>query len=216
MFLVQKTSDLSSLTKIKVLLTLNNELLYYYYDLLCQDNVAFTIDSFFLTKYLNIRGTFTEQVVGVDIYEYLRLLNYRCVIIGGNDLLYSSVDLHPFIRVDTPLFTNSADLQDWLVINRSLFENYEFVLVMFTGWKQKVVMEFALSECLNVIFIGLGGTLDQICNYKSTPVLFRKSGLEWLYRTIWYFDKTKFVKLILSFYGFRKYGYLYRLINEKK
>ena len=63
--------------------------------------------------------------------------------------------------------------------------NAKFVLVALGSPKQEFFINKAQTMLPNAVFIGIGGSFDVWSGLvKRAPVLYRKLGLEWLYRTI--------------------------------
>lgn len=217
--LIKNKSELDKILGHSAVITVNNELLYYYYDFLSDPDVCCTIDGFYLQKYLNLYSkNKIHLIIGKDIYDYFLTSSQKVLIIGGDDNRYDKENMYPYVRKKTPQFPNESSLNEWLHDNTQIFNEFDVVFVMFTGQYQMRILEYAHKIKSKATFIGLGGTLDQVFGYQNIPEIMHKIGLVWLYRTIFYFDRTKLKKLLVSFEAFIRYnGFRQRvLLHEDK
>ncbi|MCD7879104.1 MAG: WecB/TagA/CpsF family glycosyltransferase [Candidatus Gastranaerophilales bacterium] len=71
------------------------------------------------------------------------------------------------------------------IINNLKNSNANFVLAAMGAPKQEFFIKECMQEMKNTVFIGVGGSFDIWAGeVERAPLIFRKFGCEWLYRTI--------------------------------
>ena len=95
------------------------------------------------------------------------------------------------------------------IINNIKESGARFVLVALGSPKQEFFIDSARNVIKNAVFIGVGGSFDVWSGVvKRAPVIYRKLGLEWLYRVI---DNPKRISRIFPTLPI----FLYRVIMDK-
>ncbi len=133
-----------------------------------------------------------DNIRGVDFSRSLIKLanenNYKIAFLGAKEEIIQKVKenvLKKYPNLNIVYLRNGYFTDDNEIINEVTCANPEILLVGLGSPKQEIIIS-KLKEKLNgCILIGVGGSFDVFSGVvKESPVVFRKLGLEWLYRTL--------------------------------
>lgn len=90
------------------------------------------------------------------------------------------------------------------IISNLISSNPSLILVALGAPKQDLFIEKCRKKLPNSIFIGVGGSFDVWAGYvERAPEIYRKLGLEWLYRTIKQPERLKRIYKTLPLFLFK-------------
>lgn len=141
---------------------------------------------------LKMKGINQEQVTGVDLsfkmLELCAIKNIKVGLIGAKEevlnLTKEKIEKkHPNIQI---VYSRNGYFENFdEVINETVQSGAKFILCAMGSPKQELFISKLKEKINGAIMIGVGGTFDVISGtVKLAPSIYRKLGLEWLYRTI--------------------------------
>ncbi len=141
---------------------------------------------------LKMKGINQEQVTGVDlsrkIIEKCANENIPIALVGAkNEVLNLTVnkikEKYPNINI---AFSHDGYFNDFEpVIEGIINSGARFVLCAMGSPKQEYFISELKKRGQNLVMIGVGGTFDVLSGtVKEAPLIYKKLGLEWLYRTV--------------------------------
>ena len=141
---------------------------------------------------LKLQGIKQNQIRGVDFARELIKLasqnNYRVAFLGAKEEVIQKacenfLDKYPslnLVYVRNGYFNNDDE-----IIAQIKEANPQILLVGLGSPKQEEIILKLKNELQGCAMVGVGGSFDVFSGIvKESPVIFRKLGLEWLYRTI--------------------------------
>jgi N-acetylglucosaminyldiphosphoundecaprenol N-acetyl-beta-D-mannosaminyltransferase len=141
---------------------------------------------------LKINGIDCERIPGIDFAKKLLELsiknNWSVAIIGAKEEVINNAceNLKKEISTLNIVYTHNGYFKDNNEIYKDLSKyNPDLTLVAMGSPKQELFIYDAKKVLTKGIMVGIGGSLDVWSgNIKRAPLFFRKTGTEWLYRTI--------------------------------
>lgn len=141
---------------------------------------------------LKMKGINQEQVTGVDLsFKMLELCakkNIKIGLIGAKEEVLNLakekiLEKYPNIQI---VYSRNGYFENFdEVINDTVQSGAKFILCAMGSPKQELFISKLKEKINGAIMIGVGGTFDVISGtVKLAPSIYRKLGLEWLYRTI--------------------------------
>jgi len=141
---------------------------------------------------LKFQGIEQEQIRGVDFAKSLIELSekngYKLALVGAKPEINQKLvevlrEKHPELNIvyhHDGYFQNEDE-----IINEVKTSGANLVFTALGAPKQEFFNAKLKTACQGVVSIGLGGTFDVLSgNVKLAPPIYRKLGLEWLYRTL--------------------------------
>ncbi len=141
---------------------------------------------------LKMKGICQAQVTGVDLS--LRMLDvcaeksFPVALVGAKEEIITLAvqkikEKNPNINI---VYSHNGYFQEFdPIINDILSSAPKFVLCAMGSPRQEFFISELKKRGLNAVMIGVGGTFDVISGtVQLAPQIYRKMGLEWLYRTI--------------------------------
>lgn len=141
---------------------------------------------------LKINGIETDRIPGVDfakrLLEEASLNNIPIAIIGAKEEVVTKAiqNLQDEINgLNIVYYRNGYFSNDREIYDEINTKSPKLILVAMGSPRQEKFIYNAKKILKPALMIGIGGSLDVWSgNIKRAPILFRKLGLEWLYRTI--------------------------------
>ena len=141
---------------------------------------------------LKLKGIAQNQVTGVDFsYKMLKVCmenNIKVAFVGAKkevlDLAVNNIkDKYQNIQI---VYTHDGYFNEFEpIINDIVNSGAKFVLCAMGSPKQEYFISELKKRIQGSVMIGVGGTFDVMSGtVKLAPSIYRKLGLEWLYRTV--------------------------------
>lgn len=137
------------------------------------------------------RGKISERVTGVDMMERLlmfaSLQGHPVYFYGAKEevvkLAMSNI-IGRFPGIQIAGYTNGYEQDEEALIERINESNARFIFVALGSPKQELWIQRNMARLPGVkVFQGVGGSFDVFSGtVKRAPLIFRKFGIEWLYR----------------------------------
>lgn len=140
---------------------------------------------------LKLKGINKKQIRGVDfsreLIELAHKNNYRIAFLGAKEEIISKAcanfkEKYPKLNI---VYSHNGYFQnEEEIFNDLKLANPQILLVgMGSPYQEEIIVK--LKNILqNCVMIGIGGSFDVFSGVvKESPLIFRKLGLEWLYRT---------------------------------
>lgn len=139
------------------------------------------------------KGNIQSRVTGVDMMERLLKFaaeeNHPVYFYGAKEEVVTKAisniqDKFPSIKVTG--YTNGYEKDETALVQRIKMSGAEILFVALGSPKQELWIKRNMGELSNVlVFQGVGGSFDVFSGtVKRAPALFRKLGIEWLYRLL--------------------------------
>lgn len=139
------------------------------------------------------KGNIQSRVTGVDMMERLLKFaaeeNHPVYFYGAKEEVVTKAisniqDKFPSIKVAG--YTNGYEKDEAALVKRIKESGAEILFVALGSPKQELWIKRNMGELSNVlVFQGVGGSFDVFSGtVKRAPALFRKLGIEWLYRLL--------------------------------
>jgi N-acetylglucosaminyldiphosphoundecaprenol N-acetyl-beta-D-mannosaminyltransferase len=114
--------------------------------------------------------------------------NYRLAFLGAKEEVIQKAKenfLNQYPNLNFTYVRNGYFSDDNEIINELKQANPQILLVGLGSPKQEELISRLKNELQGCAMVGVGGSFDVFSGIvKESPVIFRKLGLEWLYRTI--------------------------------
>lgn len=141
---------------------------------------------------LKLKGKDAQRIPGVDFAKALLKkcaeLNYPVAIVGAKENVINKavINLQNEITGLNIVFSHNGYFDDESAIYTDIKNSgAKLVLVALGSPKQEYFIYNAKNVLQPCLMVGVGGSLDVWSGtVKRAPVIFRKLGLEWLYRTV--------------------------------
>lgn len=141
---------------------------------------------------LKFQGIKKAQIRGVDFSRELVKLasenNYRLAFLGAKEEVIQKAKenfLNQYPNLNFVYVRNGYFNDDIEIINELKQANPQILLVGLGSPKQEELISKLRNELSGCIMVGVGGSFDVFSGIvKESPLVWRKLGLEWLYRTI--------------------------------
>lgn len=141
---------------------------------------------------LKFKGIIQEQVTGVDLSKEMLKgcaeLGVKVALVGAKPEIIKLAEekikeKYPKIII---AYAHDGYFEDFEpIINDVINSGAKFVLCAMGSPKQEYFISELKKKAAGAVMIGVGGTLDVLSGtVKLAPEIYRKLGLEWLYRTI--------------------------------
>lgn len=141
---------------------------------------------------LKLSGINAERIPGIDfakkLLEEAARMNYKVAIVGAKEeVVHSAVDN---LKSEIPRLNIAYWHNGYFKSEDEIYDNIkswhpDIVLVAMGSPKQELFIYKAKDILDRGLMIGIGGSLDVWSgNVKRAPMIFQKTGTEWLYRTI--------------------------------
>ncbi len=173
-----------------------------------------------LASYLSKTPIVKGRVTGVDLVSLLVqesvAKEYSLYFIGNTDLQkatqyftlkYAKINISGF---DTgPIFSEKDQFpltsqENQRLINDIILKKPDILLVGFGHPKQELWLNYYLPQLPVKVGIGVGGTFDYFAGKrKRAPVVFRKMGLEWVWRLL--VEPRRFLRILVATIAFPFY-----------
>lgn len=141
---------------------------------------------------LKFQGIKKAQIRGVDFSRELVKLasenNYRLAFLGAKEEVIQKAKenfLNQYPNLNFVYARNGYFSDDIEIINELKQANPQILLVGLGSPKQEELISKLRNELSGCVMVGVGGSFDVFSGIvKESPLVWRKLGLEWLYRTI--------------------------------
>ena len=141
---------------------------------------------------LKFQGIKKAQIRGVDFSRELVKLasenNYRLAFLGAKEEVIQKAKenfLNQYPNLNFVYVRNGYFSDDIEIINELKQANPQILLVGLGSPKQEELISKLRNELSGCVMVGVGGSFDVFSGIvKESPLVWRKLGLEWLYRTI--------------------------------
>ncbi len=141
---------------------------------------------------LKMKGINQEQVTGVDLSKKMLEIagceQFRVALVGAKqDVLDLAVEnikkMHDGINI---VYTHNGYFDDFNPIIKDILNSKaQFLLCAMGSPRQEMFISELKKQANGIVMIGVGGTFDVLSGkVQLAPDIYRKLGLEWLYRTI--------------------------------
>lgn len=161
---------------------------------------------------LKLKGTKQETIPGVDLaYKLLSSatnLKKSVALVGAKEEVINKAKdklLNDLKDLDICYSHNGyfGENED-LIIENLISANPSLVLVALGAPKQDLFINKCKEKLPNSTFIGIGGSFDVWAGYvERAPEIYRKLGLEWLYRTVKQPERLKRIYKTLPLFLFK-------------
>ena len=191
------------------IVTLNNEYLYLIsrgeLPIKSLEKIYWTCDSQYIRLFLTIIGNRPNLITGKVLFNYFQTTADR-VLVCGKDLgdatkSFSNVQFH-----EVP-FGTADEIAEKLLVDLHPRQG-DIICIMLGAKKQEDVIAILRSHWAHIkglVFAGLGGTWEQVCDLKTVPNIYERLGCSWIYRTLIHWDSTKPKKISRSLAAFLFY-----------
>ncbi|MEG0025699.1 MAG: WecB/TagA/CpsF family glycosyltransferase [Bacilli bacterium] len=161
--------------------------------ILLNENVTIVADGIGIIKACKkLKIGIPNKITGIDLtYDLLVIANknnYKIYLYGASEKVLQKLVKkisNDYVNVDIIGFNHGYDQNDDNVIKKIVKGKPDIILVALGIPKQEKFINKCIKVCNKGIFIGVGGSFDNISGYiKRAPKIFRKLNLEWLYRII--------------------------------
>jgi UDP-N-acetyl-D-mannosaminuronic acid transferase (WecB/TagA/CpsF family) len=196
------------------LITLNNEYLFLLRTTLLNDarNIdLITIDSGYILTFLRLFfDKKIDLITGYDFFMLAKKKSNRKIIIIGKELLNENKFLvlnNNIIKINA-IFGSPKEIFDDLVMKYEYSIFNDSLIFLMLGAEKQENLAYLLQKKIkpnNTLIAGLGGTWEQIVDNKKVPDIYLKLKLSWLYRTFYFWDKSKPTKIFRSIMSFAYY-----------
>lgn len=157
---------------------------------------------------LKFQGINQNQIRGVDFSRKLIELasknNYRVAFLGAKEEVINLAKenfLKEYPNLNFVYVRNGYFDDENEIINELKQANPQILLVGLGSPKQEEIISKLKSQLSGCAMVGVGGSFDVFSGIvKESPVIFRKLGLEWLYRTICQPERFKRIFPILPLF----------------
>jgi len=141
---------------------------------------------------LKLKNIKQDNIRGVDFARSLIKLasenNYKIGFLGAKEEVIQKVKenvLNKYPSLNIVYLRNGYFSNDDEIMNEITLSSPQILLVGLGSPKQEQIISKLKSKLSGCTMIGVGGSFDVFSGIvKESPVIFRKLGLEWLYRTI--------------------------------
>ena len=141
---------------------------------------------------LKIKSINQNQIRGVDFSRKLIELaskdNLRLGFLGAKEEVIQKAKenfLKKYPNLNSVYTRNGYFKNDDEIINEIVEKNPQILLVGLGSPKQEEIIVKLKNKLKSCVLIGVGGSFDVFSGLtKEAPVIYRKMGIEWLYRTI--------------------------------
>ena len=141
---------------------------------------------------LKLKKINQDNIRGVDFARSLIKLasenNYKIGFLGAKEEIIQKVKenvLNKYPSLNIVYLRNGYFSNDEEIINEISAASPQILLVGLGSPKQEELILKLKAKLKGCVMIGVGGSFDVFSGVvKESPVIFRKLGLEWLYRTI--------------------------------
>lgn len=141
---------------------------------------------------LKIKSINQNQIRGVDFSRKLIELaskdNLRLGFLGAKEEVIQKAKenfLKKYPNLNFVYTRNGYFKNDDEIINEIIEKNPQILLVGLGSPKQEEIIVKLKNKLKSCVLIGVGGSFDVFSGLtKEAPVIYRKMGIEWLYRTI--------------------------------
>ena len=141
---------------------------------------------------LKFQGIKQNQIRGVDFARELIKLasqnNYRVAFLGAKEEVIQKAKenfLNQYPSLNLVYVRNGYFSSDDEIIKEIKNANPQILLVGLGSPKQEEIILKLKNELAGCVMVGVGGSFDVFSGIvKESPMIWRKLGLEWLYRTI--------------------------------
>ena len=141
---------------------------------------------------LKLQGIKQNQIRGVDFARELIKLasqnNYRVAFFGAKEEVIQKAKenfLNQYPSLNLVYVRNGYFSEDKEIIEEIKAANPQILLVGLGSPKQEEIILKLKNELAGCVMVGVGGSFDVFSGIvKESPMIWRKLGLEWLYRTI--------------------------------
>ena len=158
-------------------------------DIIHPDGISMVFASFFLKK-----GAIKKRIAGIDLMQELLYLSerkqYTVFFLGAREevlekMLTNIAYQYPNLNISGSM-NGYFDKKEWEQISMDLINlNPDIVFVGITSPKKEYLIEYFLSNNVNSVFMGVGGSFDVLSGEKKrAPLWIQKISLEWLFRLI--------------------------------
>ncbi len=141
---------------------------------------------------LKLKGINQEQIRGVDfaqsLIELAEKTGYKLALLGAKPEINQKLvnvlkEKHPDLNI---VYSHDGYFQNENEIIESIKKSgANLVFTALGAPKQEFFNAKLKTSCQGIVSIGLGGTFDVLSgSIKLAPPIYRKLGLEWLYRTL--------------------------------
>ncbi|MBQ8635731.1 WecB/TagA/CpsF family glycosyltransferase [bacterium] len=149
-----------------------------------------------------------EQIRGVDFSRELIKLasenNYRVAFLGAKDEVVNLAKenfLKQYPKLNFVYVRNGYFDNEELIIDEIKNANPQILLVGLGSPKQEEIIVKLKSVLNGCVMVGVGGSFDVFSGItKESPIIFRKLGLEWLYRTLMQPERFKRIFPVLPIF----------------
>lgn len=149
-----------------------------------------------------------DQVRGIDFSRELIKLaannNYRLALLGAKEEVIKKAKeniLAKYPNLNIVYTRNGYFKDDTEIINEIKQAKPQIILVGLGSPRQEEFILKLKSEIIGCTMIGVGGSFDVFSGIiKESPLIFRKLGLEWLYRTICQPERLKRIFPVLPIF----------------
>ena len=141
---------------------------------------------------LKLQGINQEQIRGVDFSRKLINLasenNYKIAFLGAKEEVIQKMRenfLKQYPNLNIVYLRNGYFQNNEEIINEISISNPQILLVGLGSPKQEELILKLKEKISGCVMVGVGGSFDVFSGIvKESPLVFRKLGLEWLYRTV--------------------------------
>ena len=141
---------------------------------------------------LKFQGINQNQIRGVDFSRKLIDLasknNYRAAFLGAKEEVIQKAKenfLKQYPNLNIVYLRNGYFQDDNEIINNIEVSNPQILLVGLGSPKQEEMISKLKDKLHGCVMVGVGGSFDVFSGIvKESPEIYRKLGLEWLYRTL--------------------------------
>ena len=162
---------------------------------------------------LKLRGINQEQIPGIDLSkEIIKICaenNIKIALIGAKEEIIQKAKnnlLNEYKNLKISYIHNGYFKEDEEtdIINELKYSQAKFIMIALGVPKQDFFIKKCKESIEDGIFIGVGGSFDVWAGeVKRAPVIYRKMGCEWLYRTIKQPERIKRIYKTLPLFLFK-------------
>lgn len=182
-------------------------------DIINPDGFSVVLASKFLCKPL------PERIAGIDLMQCLieisALKGYSLYFLGAKETVVNKMvdnikNSYPSINICG--FRNGyfSENEKYSIAKELISKKPDIVFVGITSPEKEYLIDFFLSQEINSIFMGVGGSFDVLSGeLKRAPLWMQRSGLEWLFRVI------QEPRRLFKRYLFGNSIFVYKVLKEK-